>query len=159
MAPYFFRVRKNTQLYFLHRHFDVRWHGRKKHRWRKNSGCGSDFYGWFTQQAAVFLFSDKSKEKIFPTGTTEEPLDCGKDNMLSTCVILSLCIVLVFCFSKGKIIFGDGGGSGGFSDFGWQHSRFCAAAFGSTFHTSRLAKLISEECIIWRLGKEGMNET
>lgn len=79
--------------------------------------------------------------------------------MLSTCVILSVCIVSVFASAKEKSSSQTEGAPGGFSDFGWQHSRFCTAAFGSTFHTSWLAKLITEECIIWRLVKKYMNET
>lgn len=94
-----------------------------------------------------------------PTGITEEPLDCGNDNMLRTSVVLCARIASAFAWEGGKSSSETAGAPVGFSDFGWQHSRFCTAAFGSTFHTSWLAKLISEECIIWRLGKEGVNET
>lgn len=62
-------------------------------------------------------------------------------------------------FSKGKIIFGDGGGSGGVFGFRLAAQQVWYDGVGSTFHRSRSAKLISEECIIWRLVKKGMNET
>lgn len=67
-------------------------------------------------------------------------------------------IASAFAWERGKSSSETAGAPVGFSDFGWQHSRFCTAAFGSTFHVSWLAKLISEECIIWRLGMEGVNE-
>lgn len=100
------------------------------------------------------------KGEISPAGTTEEPLDCGKDNMLSTCAIPSVCIVSVLASAKEKPSSGTEGapGGGGLSDLGWRRSRSGAAAFGSTFHTSCSPKLISEECVIWRLAKKWANE-
>lgn len=62
--------------------------------------------------AALFLFSAKRKEKNFLTRTTEEPLDSGNDYMFTTFIVQLIHIVSMFASPK-KIIFGEGGGSGG----------------------------------------------
>lgn len=62
--------------------------------------------------SVLFLFSAKRKEKISLTRITEEPLDCGNDNVFSTFTLRCVRIVSVLASPK-NIIFGAGWGSGG----------------------------------------------
>lgn len=93
-------------------------------------------------------FQTSERRQISP----QEPRRSRWTVVTITCYIHVLCCVRLVnvCLRKrGKKSSSETAGAPvGFSDFGWQHSRFCTAAFGSTFHMSWLAKLISEEFII-----------
>ena len=74
--------------------------------------------------AALFLFSAKRKEKIFPTRTTEEPLVSGNDSMFTTSIIQTESRRVSVGFTRENHLFTREGAPVGFSDLAGSTAGF-----------------------------------